>query len=95
LKNIVKFKFEKRITKTEVVLKLNSLKEIEKAKLNKSPIKILVTHATGNLGFRFNSKLALYLEDVANPKTGLNSPKLLVAREHLYPLYLKLILLLI
>jgi hypothetical protein len=61
---IVKFKLRKRITKTEVKLKLNSLKEIEIAKLNKSPIKKLVTHATGNLGFRFNS-VTLYLEDVA------------------------------
>jgi hypothetical protein len=40
-KNIVKFKFEKKLLKP-VVLKLNSLKEIEIAKLNKSPIKWLV-----------------------------------------------------
>jgi hypothetical protein len=62
-KNIVKFKFEKKLLKPEV-LKLNSLKEIEIAKLNKSPIKWLV--AIWVLG------LIQGLEDVANPKTGLN-----------------------
>jgi len=31
-----------------------------------------VTHATSNLGIWFNGKIGLYLEDLANPKIGLN-----------------------
>nr|WP_315201548.1 hypothetical protein [uncultured Flavobacterium sp.] len=32
-----------------------------------------LTHATSNLGIWLNLKLVLYLEDLANPKIGLNS----------------------
>jgi hypothetical protein len=31
-----------------------------------------VTHATSNLGIRLNGKIGFYLEDLANPKIGLN-----------------------
>ena len=31
-----------------------------------------LTHVTSNLGIRLNLKLVLYLEDLANPKIGLN-----------------------
>ncbi len=31
-----------------------------------------LTHATSNLGIRLNGKIGLYLEDLANPKIGLN-----------------------
>jgi hypothetical protein len=31
-----------------------------------------LTHATSNLGIWFNGKISLYLEDLANPKIGLN-----------------------
>jgi len=34
--------------------------------------KLVLTHATSNLGIRLNLKLVLYLEDLANPKNGLN-----------------------
>jgi len=30
------------------------------------------THATSNLGIWLNGKIGLYLEDLANPKIGLN-----------------------
>jgi len=32
----------------------------------------LLTHATSNLGIWLNGKIGLYLEDLANPKIGLN-----------------------
>jgi len=31
-----------------------------------------LTHATSNLGIWLNGKIGLYLEDLANPKNGLN-----------------------
>ena len=31
-----------------------------------------LTHATSNLGIWLNGKIGLYLEDLANPKIGLN-----------------------
>ena len=31
-----------------------------------------ITHATSNLGIWLNGKIGLYLEDLANPKIGLN-----------------------
>jgi len=32
----------------------------------------LLTYATSNLGIWLNGKIGLYLEDLANPKNGLN-----------------------
>ncbi|OOV13018.1 hypothetical protein [Flavobacterium sp. LM4] len=40
--------------------------------LEKEVKKRLLTHATSNLGIRLNLKLVLYLDDLANPKNGLN-----------------------
>lgn len=34
--------------------------------------KLLLTHATSNLGNWLNGKIGLYLEDLANPKIELN-----------------------
>jgi hypothetical protein len=31
-----------------------------------------LTHATSNLGIWLNGKIGLYLDDLANPKNGLN-----------------------
>ena len=33
---------------------------------------LAITHATSNLGIWLNGKIGLYLEDLANPKNGLN-----------------------
>ena len=33
---------------------------------------LAITHATSNLGIWLNGKIGLYLEDLANPKIGLN-----------------------
>jgi hypothetical protein len=34
--------------------------------------KLSLTHAASNLGIRLNGKMVLYLEDLVNPKMGLN-----------------------
>jgi hypothetical protein len=46
---------------------------VGKTKTEMVGIKCLpLTHATSNLGIRLNGKIGLYLEDLANPRIGLN-----------------------